>query len=87
MWGQLDHTPDITDKGEFNFESDTEYNLTSREIEFMKYVCMDLTDKEIAVKMDIAYTTATTFRQNITNKLGVHSKVGIALFAFKNGIV
>jgi len=87
VWGQLDHIADITENNEFNFESMEDYNLTDREIEFMKLVCRDLTDKEIADKMDIAYNTATTYRQNITNKIGVKSKIGIALFAFKNGIV
>ena len=87
VWGELDHTPDITSEGEFNFENTEDYHLSEREKEFMKLVCQDLTDKEIADKMDIAYNTATTYRQNITNKIGVNSKIGIALFAFKNGIV
>jgi DNA-binding CsgD family transcriptional regulator len=46
-----------------------------------------LADKEIADKMGVAYNTATTFRQNIENKLGIKSKVGIAVWAIRNGIV
>lgn len=87
VWGQLDYNPDITIDEKFNFESLEDYHLSKREKQFIKLVCQDLSDKEIADKMGIAYNTATTYRQNITNKIGVKTKIGIALFAFKDGIV
>ena len=87
VWGELDYNPDIFVDEKFNFENLKDYHFSKRELEFMKLTCMDLTDGEIADKMGIAYNTATTYRQNITNKIGVNSKIGIALFAFKNGIV
>ena len=86
-WGQLDNVPDISENFEFNFESKEDFALTPREVEFIKLLCRDLADKEIAYKMDVAYNTATTFRQNIENKLGIKSKVGIAVWAIRNGIV
>ena len=85
-FGELDNMPDIQGEN-INYENHHEFNLTQREIEFIKYVCEDLSDKEIADKMNIAYNTATTYRQNITHKLGVCSKVGIAIKALKFNIV
>jgi len=84
-FGELDNIPDLN--SEFHYENKHEFNLTSREIEFIKLVCEDLSDKEIAERMNIAYNTATTYRQNITHKLGVSSKVGIAIKALKYNIV
>lgn len=86
-WGELDYTPDMTENFEFNFESLEDYNLTPRELEFMRLVCMDLTDNEIAYRMKISYNTAITHHQNIANKIGAKSKLGIALFSYKRGIV
>lgn len=87
VWGQLDHNPDISENGEFNFENVADYHLSNREIEFIKLVCLDLTDKEIADKMGISYYTATTYSQNLRVKTGQNTKVGLALWAFKNGLV
>jgi DNA-binding CsgD family transcriptional regulator len=87
VWGAIDNDPDISEDGEFNFENLEDYHLTPREIEYIKYVCQDMPDKQIADKMSIAYNTATTFRQNIENKTGRRTKVALALWAFKNGIV
>jgi DNA-binding CsgD family transcriptional regulator len=85
-FGELDNVPDI--QGEtINYENNHDFNLTPREIEFIKLVCEDLADKEIADKMNITYNTATTYRQNITHKLGVSSKVGIAITALKFNII
>lgn len=58
-----------------------------REMEIIKLMTEDITDKEIAARLFISEHTARKHRQNITKKLNVHSKVGIAVWAAKKGIV
>ena len=61
--------------------------LTPREIEIIKLICDDLSDKLIADKMGIAFDTAKNHRRNIEQKIGAFSKSGVVRFAFENGIV
>jgi two-component system, NarL family, invasion response regulator UvrY len=58
-----------------------------RELEFIKWACTDLTYREIAVKMNIATRTVDGYRDNVFIKLEITSRVGLVLYAFKNGIV
>jgi len=63
------------------------FRFRPRELEFISLCSKDLADKQIADKMKISNNTATTYRQNITKKLGsVSSKVGIAVFAIENNL-
>lgn len=59
--------------------------ITSREEEFLKYVCLELTYKEIADKMFCSPRTVEGYRDSLCEKLGLHSRVGLALYAVKNG--
>ncbi|WP_367913514.1 response regulator [Leadbetterella sp. DM7] len=59
------------------------YNITAREEEFLKYVCQDLTYKEIAVKMACSHRTVDGYRDSLFTKLGTSSRVGLVLFAVK----
>jgi two-component system, NarL family, invasion response regulator UvrY len=61
--------------------------LTKREIEFLKWICSDLTYKEIADKMFVSPRTVDGYRDDLFDKLNVRSRVSLALYAFKNGIV
>lgn len=58
-----------------------------RELEYIRLSAQDLTDEEIADRMCISPFTAKNHRQNITRKLEVHSKVGIAVWAVRKGII
>lgn len=59
--------------------------LSSREEEFLTYVCLELTYKEISDKMCCSPRTVEGYRDSICEKLGLHSRVGLALYAVKNG--
>lgn len=61
--------------------------LNEREIEFLKLASMDLTYKEIADKMHLTPRAIDGYRDGLFEKLGVKSRVGIAIYAVKNGIV
>jgi len=60
--------------------------LNPREQEFLKYVCLELTYKEIADKMCLSTRTIDGYRDNLFQRLGVKNRVGLALYAVKNGI-
>jgi len=61
--------------------------LSEREIEFLKFVSSDLTYKEIAHQMKITPRAIDGYRDSLFDKLEVKSRVGLALYAVKNGIV
>ena len=61
--------------------------LNDRELEFMKLVCTEWTYKEIADRMYLSPRTIDGYRDALFEKLNVRTRVGLAMFAVKNGIV
>jgi len=61
--------------------------LNENEIAFLKYVATELTYKEIAQKMQISPRTIDNYRDALFLKLSVKSRVGLAMYAIKSGIV
>lgn len=53
--------------------------LTAREEEIARLVALGHTDKEVARRLGISLSTARCHLRNIRDKLGIHSRVGIAL--------
>ena len=62
-------------------------NLSERETDFLKYACTELTYKEIADKMFVSPRTIDGYRDVLFEKLHVKTRVGLVMFAIKNGIV
>jgi len=60
--------------------------LNEREKEFLRWVCTELAYKDIAEKMNLSPRTIDDYRQNLFAKLKVHSRIGLALYAIRNGI-
>jgi DNA-binding NarL/FixJ family response regulator len=60
--------------------------ITQRQQLFLCLCATDLTYKEIAGRMEISTKTADRYRDGLFHKLNVKSKVGLALFAVKNGM-
>ncbi len=61
--------------------------LTPLEIDFLKLASTELTYKEIADQMKITPRVIDSYRDALFEKLDVKSRVGLALYAVKNGIV
>lgn len=53
--------------------------LTAREEEIARLVALGHRDKEVARRLGISLNTARCHLRNIRDKLGIHSRVGIAL--------
>lgn len=61
--------------------------LTKREIEVIRLIAQDKSDKEIAIDLDRSPNTIAVHRQHILLKLGAHSKAGIAAFAAQRNLM
>jgi DNA-binding NarL/FixJ family response regulator len=64
----------------------TDITLTEREKEFMKYACTELTYKEIGEKMFCSARTVEGYRDALFEKLGMKTRVALALYAVKIGL-
>lgn len=61
--------------------------LNEREIEFLKWICTEFSYKEIADKMGVSPRTVDGYRDHLQEKLDCKGRVGLVLWAIKNGIV
>jgi len=61
--------------------------LNDQEIEFLKLAATDLTYKEIAVEMDLNPRSVDNLRDHLFEKLDVKSRVGLAMYAIRQGLV
>ena len=62
-------------------------SLSEKEITFLKFSSSELTYKEIAKQMYISPRTVDNYRDSLFDKLQLKSRVGLAMYAIKNGIV
>ncbi|XLS30818.1 response regulator [Flavobacteriaceae bacterium M23B6Z8] len=61
--------------------------LSERELEFLKYTVTEMTYKEIADKMNCSPRTVENYRDSLFEKLETKSRIGLAMYAIKNGYV
>jgi DNA-binding NarL/FixJ family response regulator len=62
-------------------------NIPERELEFLRFTPSDLTYKEIALEMGVGIRTVDYYRERLFQRLQVKTRVGLALFAIKIGMV
>src|SRR3954454_3652336 len=75
----------LINKGETTRANEIE--LSEKEKEFLKWCCTDKSYKEIAEEMHINPRTVETLRSNLFEKLETLSRVGLAMYAIRNGLV
>ena len=63
------------------------FSLNERELDFLKYACTELSYKEIADKMFVSPRTIDGYRDALFEKLDIKTRVGLVIYAIKNGIV
>lgn len=61
--------------------------LKKNEIQFIKLAATERTYKEIAALMNLSPKTIDGYRQGVFRKFNLKNRVGLVLFAIKNGIV
>jgi DNA-binding NarL/FixJ family response regulator len=60
--------------------------VSEREKEFLQYACTEFTYKEIGEKMFCSARTVESYRDSLFEKLGVKTRVALALYAVKTGL-
>ena len=60
--------------------------LSAREREVLSLIVKELTSEEIGEKLFISKKTVDNHRQNLLEKTGCKSTVGLVKFAIKNGL-
>ena len=83
--GKLIHTISTLDDPELRMRR--LLALNERELEFMKLVCTEWTYKEIADRMYLSPRTIDGYRDALFEKLNVRTRVGLAMYAVRSGIV
>jgi DNA-binding CsgD family transcriptional regulator len=83
--GKLIHTINNLDEPEYRLRQ--LLTLNERELEFMKLVCTECTYKEIADLMYLSPRTIDGYRDTLFEKLNVRTRVGLVMYAIRNGIV
>lgn len=61
--------------------------MNDREKDFLQLACSELTYSQIAAKMFLSPKTIDGYRDSLFEKLQVKSRVGLALYAVKHGLV
>ena len=69
------------------YDSERDILITEKESEFLKYCCTEMTYKEIAEKMYCSSRTVEGYRDALFGKLGLKTRVGLAIYAIKIGKV
>lgn len=61
--------------------------LSQREIDVLQLVAAGLSNKEIALRLNISLNTVLTHCKNISAKLGIRSRSGLTVYALMRGLV
>ena len=63
------------------------FNLNTREYEFLKIACSELTYNEIADQMCVSPRTIDGYREAVFQKMNVKTRVGMVIEAVRHGLV
>lgn len=65
----------------------SEESLTPREIEILKLIVEGYTNRQIGEHLNISIRTVEGHRANISNKLGLHSRLELVRYAREHGMI
>lgn len=60
--------------------------LTERELSVTKFICQELSNKEIATELKLSVRTVEGYREKIQEKIGARNTAGIVIYAIRNKI-
>ena len=68
-------------------QSDQTESLTPRETEILRLIVEGYTNRQIGQELNISIRTVEGHRANISDKLGLHSRVELVRYARKSGLI
>jgi DNA-binding CsgD family transcriptional regulator len=60
--------------------------FSQKEIDVIQYICQEMTNKEIADKLNLSIRTIEGYRDRILEKIGARNSAGIVVYAIRNNI-
>lgn len=60
--------------------------FSARETEIIKLICDQLTNKEIAAKLELSIRTVESHREHIQEKASARNAIGVAIYAIRHGL-
>lgn len=74
-------------ESKFNpYKSHPRIRFTERELEIIRLICQEYTNKEIAAAIHLSVRTVESYRENIQEKTGAKNTVGIVVYAIRHKI-
>ena len=64
-----------------------EITLTDKEKDVLRFICMEFTAQEIALKMEISPRTVEAIKDRLMERFGSKNTAGLVFFAVKNNLV
>ncbi|MES2132529.1 MAG: response regulator transcription factor [Bacteroidota bacterium] len=61
--------------------------LSDRELEIVKLICEENSNKEIAEKMFLSHRTIDSYREKIMQKIGAKNTAGVVIYALKHDLL
>ncbi|QXP60226.1 response regulator transcription factor [Olleya sp. HaHaR_3_96] len=75
----------FTSISEDTIDAKLKIKISDRETEFLKYTITEMTYKQISEKMFCSPRTVENYRDSLFEKLELKTRVGLAVYALKNG--
>ncbi|AUC74310.1 response regulator transcription factor [Olleya sp. Bg11-27] len=75
----------FTSISEDTIDAKLKIKISDRETEFLKYTITEMTYKQISEKMYCSPRTVENYRDSLFEKLELKTRVGLAVYALKNG--
>jgi DNA-binding NarL/FixJ family response regulator len=65
----------------------SEQEITEKEKEVLRYICMEFTSQEIGEKMSISPRTVESIKERLMERFGVKNTAGLVFFTVKNNLI
>ncbi|RYZ31412.1 MAG: response regulator transcription factor [Sphingobacteriales bacterium] len=74
-------------KSKFNpYKKSKKAEFTDRELEIIRLICQELTNKEIADQLFLSIRTVEGYRLKIQEKMDVKNSIGLVIYAIRNNL-
>lgn len=62
-------------------------HLSEKEVEIIRLICEEYSNKEIAEKLFLSHRTIDTYREKIMQKIGAKNTAGVVMYAVRNDLI